>query len=66
MLWYDDVRCGAGDPCHRRVTHPESTIEVWIVDAAGTRVWLEAETYRVATPEVEVEIEAAHRIDRVE
>jgi hypothetical protein len=57
FLWYDNVRCGSDSPCHRWVSEVEETNRVWIIDVDGTRVWIEAETYKGATPEIVAEVQ---------
>jgi hypothetical protein len=54
-MWYDD---DAGSPIFRWATVLGQTNEIWIVDVGGSRVWIEAETYEGASPELEQEIQA--------
>jgi hypothetical protein len=59
-LWYNDC---AGDPsanaagCYRYATDLGDTLRVWIVDVNGARLSIEAETRKVAGPEIEQEIQ---------
>jgi hypothetical protein len=64
FLWYDDGTCAGHDPCPRWVSQLGQTLRVWVVDVDGERVWLEAETYAGATPEIEQEIQRI--IDSIE
>jgi hypothetical protein len=64
FLWFNDTRCGSFEPCGRYASAVNSIIRIWIVDVEGTRVWLEAETYEGATPELDAEIQAM--IDSIE
>jgi hypothetical protein len=57
FLWYDDVRCDSYDPCYRWASNIGEINRVWIIDVDGTHVWIEAETYIGAGPEVEEEIQ---------
>ena len=57
-LWYDDVTCDAAAPCRRWATALGETNQAWIVEVDGKHVWIEAETYKDATPEVEQEVQA--------
>lgn len=50
-MWYDDVRCGADDPCQRWATTLGQRNDVWIFETEGTHVWIEVETRDTATPE---------------
>ena len=54
--WYNDLACGADDPCFRWLSASNSTLRVWIVDVDGTHFWIEAETYQGASPELDQEI----------
>lgn len=56
FLWYDIGECVGFNPCPRWASQLGSTIRVWIVDVNGERVWLDAETYAGATPDIEMEI----------
>jgi hypothetical protein len=59
LLWYDEgpgSGCG-GPPCPRYPSALGVTIRVWIIDALGTRLVIEAESYEGAGPEVEQEIQ---------
>jgi len=59
LLWYDEgpgSGCG-GPPCPRYPSALGVTIRVWIVDVHGTRLFIEAESYKGAGPEVEQEIQ---------
>ena len=49
-LWYVDAACDGEDPCSRWVSALEETHHIWIVDADGGRVWIEAETYKDPAP----------------
>jgi hypothetical protein len=49
-LWYVDAECQGDDPCYRWASQHEETHYIWIVDAVGGRVWIEAETYGDPTP----------------
>ena len=59
-LWYNDC---AGDPssnaatCYRFATRLGDTLRIWIVDVDGARLSIEANTRKVAGPEVEQEIQ---------
>jgi hypothetical protein len=57
FLWYDDGACAGHDPCPRWASQLGQTLRVWVVDVDGERVWVEAETYAGATPEIEQEIQ---------
>lgn len=57
FLWYDDVRCGPDDPCSRWASQIGEVNYVWIIETGGTHIWIEAETYPGAGPEVEQEIQ---------
>ena len=52
FLWYNDGTCAGFNPCPRWVTQLGQTFKVWIVDVDGERVWIEAETWAGATPEM--------------
>lgn len=56
-LWYDDVRCGDSEPCFRWATALGETNRIWIIDVAGKRVWIEAESYKGASADIETEIQ---------
>jgi hypothetical protein len=56
-LWYDDVQCDGDDPCPRWASALGQTSKVWIIEVDGTHVWIEAETYKGASPELEQEIQ---------
>jgi hypothetical protein len=58
-MWWDDHPCGGAgaEPCGRFVTAGGETNYVWIVEINGTHVWIEAETYKGAKPEVQQEIQ---------
>jgi hypothetical protein len=56
-MWYDDVRCGPDDPCHRWATTLGQRNDVWIVETQGTHVWIEVETRDTATPETLQEVQ---------
>ncbi len=52
-LWSADPApaCGVGTgPCWRYASEPGETISIWIVDADGGRVFIEAETYKGTDP----------------
>jgi hypothetical protein len=51
-LWY-----GENEGQARYATALGSTHRVWIVDVDGTRLFIEAETYKDATPEIEQEVQ---------
>ncbi|HEV8697778.1 MAG TPA: hypothetical protein VGQ89_08805 [Candidatus Limnocylindrales bacterium] len=51
-LWY-----GESEGESRYATALGSTHGVWIVDVDGTRLFIEAETYKGATPEIEQEVQ---------
>jgi hypothetical protein len=51
-LWY-----GESEGESRYATALGSTHRVWIFDVDGTRVFIEAETYKGATPEIEQEVQ---------
>jgi hypothetical protein len=57
FLWYDDVRCGSDDPCHRWASSIGEVNQVWIIEVNGKHIWIEAETYAGAPPEVEDEVQ---------
>jgi hypothetical protein len=57
FLWYNDGACAGHNPCPRWASQLGQMIRVWIVDVDGERMWLEAETYAGATPEIEQEIQ---------
>jgi hypothetical protein len=62
----EDVGCPAGTYCmwydtsgdFRWATALGQTNRVWIVDVDGASLWIEAETYKGASPELEQEIQA--------
>jgi hypothetical protein len=59
-LWYgqgDGSGCGGTQPCPRYATALGSTYRVWIVDVGGTRLFVEAESYKGAGPKVGQEIQ---------
>ncbi len=56
-MWYDDVRCGNDDPCHRWATALGQTNRIWIVEVDGKHIWIEAETYKGASPDIDAEIQ---------
>ena len=56
-LWYDSTPCGASSPCNRWASYIGETNRVWIVEVDGTYVWIEAETYEGAGPEITNEIQ---------
>ena len=59
-LWYgqgEGSGCGGTEPCPRYATAPGSTYRVWIVDVGGTRLFIEAESYKGAGPKVGHEIQ---------
>ena len=56
-MWYDDTDCDGADPCNRWVTELGQTSKVWIFEVDDTHVWIEAETYEGAPPELEQEIQ---------
>jgi hypothetical protein len=58
FMWFDDVRCGADDPCCRWVSAPGQRNDVWIVEIDGKHVWIEAETFDAAGPAVDAEVQA--------
>jgi hypothetical protein len=58
FLWYDDVPCDSAATCGRYVTAIGETNQVWIVEVDGKHVWIEAETYAGAPPEIEQEVQA--------
>jgi hypothetical protein len=58
LLWYDDVTCASSAPCARFATATGETNQVWIVEVDGTHVWIEAETYAGAPPEIEQTVQA--------
>ncbi len=50
-MWYDDVRCGPDDPCHRWANAPGHQInDIWIFEVDGAHLWMEAETFDNAAP----------------
>ena len=49
--------CAGTEPCPRYATAPGSTYRVWIVDVGGTRLFIEAESYKGAGPKVGQEIQ---------
>lgn len=53
-LWYEGDAEGVG----RYATVLGATLSVWIVDVDGTRLSIDAETYKGATPEVKEQIQA--------
>ena len=57
-LWYDDVTCDGAAPCWRWASSLGETNSVWIVEVDGKHVWIEAETYKEATPEIQAEVQA--------
>ena len=54
FMWYDDSPTEG----FRWATSLGQTNRVWIIDVDGTRVWIEAETYKGSSPELEQEIQA--------
>jgi hypothetical protein len=59
-LWYDQGQgsgCAGSEACPRYPTKLGVTIRVWIVDVDGTRLFIEAESYKGAGPEVEQAIQ---------
>jgi len=56
-MWYDDVRCGSDDPCHRWADARGQTNSVWIFERDGTHVWIEAQTRETASPETILEVQ---------
>lgn len=57
-LWYDSSPCGDANPCYRWASAIGETNRVWIVEVDGTYVWIEAETYQGAGPEISQEIQS--------
>ena len=57
-LWYDSTTCDGAFPCYRWASALGETNHVWIVEVDGKHVWIEAETYKDATPEIEQEVQA--------
>jgi hypothetical protein len=57
FMWYDDVRCGSDDPCHRWADARGQTNSVWIFERDGTHVWIEAQTRETASPETILEVQ---------
>ena len=58
-MWYDDVPCGADDPCYRYVSSPGDQVNrVWITEIDGKHVWIEAETSDTVDPAVDAEVQA--------
>lgn len=57
-LWYDSSPCGGPNPCYRWASAIDETNRVWIVEVKGTYVWIEAETYQGAGPEISQEIQS--------
>ena len=57
LLWYDDVRCADANLCSRWASTINEVLRVWIIELDGTHIWIEAETYRGAGPEIEQEIQ---------
>jgi hypothetical protein len=55
-LWYDESTGGASGGW-RWAAELGATINVWIVDVDGKRVWIDGESYKGAGPEVEQEIQ---------
>lgn len=53
FMWYDSAVCDGDAPCHRWVSELGQTSKVWIIEVDGTHVWIEAETYKGARPELE-------------
>jgi hypothetical protein len=49
---------GRPAPCGRYVTATGETNQVWVVEVDGKHVWIEAETYKGAAPELQQEIQA--------
>jgi hypothetical protein len=57
FLWYDASGCDGDTPCGRWVSALGETNHVWIFEVDGKHVWIEAETYRGASPELEREVQ---------
>ncbi len=53
FMWYDGSPAGG----FRWANALGQTNRVWIMDVDGTRIWIEAETYRGANPEIATEIQ---------
>ena len=62
-LWYDDSAGGATGNWRWAVA-VGATIQVWIIDVDGTLVWIDAESFDGAGPEVATDIQAV--IDSIE
>ena len=56
LLWWDGAVCDASGPCARWVTGLGETQYVWIFEIDGQHVWIEAETYRDASPALVQEV----------
>jgi hypothetical protein len=54
-LWYDE---GMGTGGGRWPSVLGSTMRTWIIDVDGTLVWIDAETFEGAAPEIEQEVQA--------
>jgi hypothetical protein len=57
LLWWDDADCDAEGPCERWVTGLGETQYVWIFEIDGQHVWIEAETYKDASPALVQEVQ---------
>jgi hypothetical protein len=57
FLWYDAAGCDGDTPCGRWVSALGETNHVWIFEVDGKHVWIEAETYKGASPELEREVQ---------
>ena len=58
MMWWEQTPCdGTSDPCGRYVTAGGQTNHVWIVEINGKHIFIEAETYKGAKPEVEQQLQ---------
>jgi hypothetical protein len=57
-LWWWNEACSDEVPwCNRYATGLNTRIRVWIFDLDGERLWMEAETYEGASPELGQEIQ---------
>jgi hypothetical protein len=59
-LWYDlgqGSGCAGTQPCPRYASALGSTYSVWIIDVDGKRLFIEAESYKGASPQIRQELQ---------
>ncbi len=58
-LWYSTGHpsCDGTGECWRWASEPGQTIDIWIIEADGGRIFFEAETYKASSPDLGGEIQ---------